>query len=94
MPTPSSNPLAACEKEFNEARSALAAVQRANRESPDAESQGKLKAAQERFIKAGQALRREQDPDRAHEVLEFQRYLSEKARIRARRAKRGVMGHD
>lgn len=94
MPTPSSDPLAACEKEFNEARSALAAVQRANRESSDAESRGKLLEAQRRFISAGQALRRELDPDRAHEINEFNRYLAEKARIRARRAKQGVMGHD
>lgn len=91
---PTTNPLAACEKEFNEARAALSAVQRANRESPDAESRGKLAAAQERFIKAGQALRREQDPDRAHEVNEYNRYLSEKARIREKRTAKRVMGRD
>lgn len=92
MPTP--NPPATCEKEFNEARAALAVVQRANRESPDAESRGQLAAAQERYVKAGQALRREQNPDRAHEVNEFKRYVAEKARIREKRSGKQVMGRD
>ncbi len=94
MPTPSTDPLAACEKEFNEARAALAAVQRAGREAPDAETRGKLAAAQARFVEAGQALRREQNPDRAHAVNEFKRYLAEKARISAAKRSRGVMGRD
>lgn len=89
---PTTDPLAACEKEFNEARAALSAVQRDIKANPDAESRGKLAAAQERFVKAGQELRRAQNPDRAHAVNEFKRYLAEKARISKQRRGAGVMG--
>lgn len=93
MPT-ETDPLVACEKEFNEARSALAVVQRANRDAPDAETKGKLTAAQDRFIKAGQELRRAQDPERALDIVEYQRYIGEKARIRASKAGKRVLGRD
>lgn len=75
---PSTDPLAVCEKEFNEARAALAAAQRANRDAPDAETSGTLREAQERFVAAGQALRREKDPDRALDIVEYQRHLTAK----------------
>ncbi len=89
MPSTTSS-LAACEKEFNEARAALAAAQRANRDAPDAETPAKLAEAREKFIAAGQALRRAKDPDRALDIVEYQRYLSQKAKAVA--AKRGKAG--
>lgn len=85
---PTTNPLAACEKEFNEARAALAAAQRANKDAPDAETPSKLRAAQNRFVEAGQALRRERDPERALDIAEYERHLAAKAKAnRAKRAK-------
>lgn len=87
MPSTTSS-LAACEKEFNEARAALAAAQRANRDAPDAETPSKLAAARERFVAAGQALRREKDPERALDIVEYQRHLAAKAKaVAAKRAK-------
>lgn len=86
MPT-STDPLAACEKEFNAARADLAALQRALKESGgDAETQGKLTAAQDRFVKAGQELRRAKDPERALDIAEFQRIIRMKAKAANSRA--------
>lgn len=82
---PTTDPLAACEKEFSEARAALAAAQRADKDAPDAETARALQAAQERFTKAGQDLRRERDPDRALDIVEFNRHLA--AKRKATRAK-------
>lgn len=84
---PTTDPLAACEKEFNEARAALAEVQREAQDGPTAETAGKIRAAQDRFVKAGQELRRAKDPERALDVAEFQRHLTVKARAKAAKAK-------
>lgn len=86
MPTPN-DPLAACVKDFNEARAALAAAQRANRDAPDAETPAKLREAQQRFVDAGQALRREKDPERALDIVEYQRHLRAKAKAAAAKTK-------
>jgi hypothetical protein len=91
MPTPS-NDLDAAVVAYEKARDELSKAQEAASASRSAVNVRALEQAQEKYKTAGQAARRAKDPDRAHEVLEFQRYLAEKARIRAQRAKRGVMG--
>lgn len=80
------DPLAECEREFNDARAALAAAQRASKDAPDAETGPALVAAQKRYVAAGQAVRRERDPERALDIAEYERHLAAKAK--ANRAKR------
>lgn len=91
MPTPNSEPDAAVVA-FEKARDELSKAQEAVATSKTAANIRALEQAQEKYKVAGQAARRAKDPYRAHEVLEFQRYISEKARMRAQRAQRGVMG--
>lgn len=90
---PTTDPLAECEKEFKAARADLAAVQRTMKDTGgDAESAGKLAEAQRRFVKAGQELRRAQDPERALDIAEFQRVLRLRSQAKTSRAAKAATG--
>jgi hypothetical protein len=93
MPSPSSD-LDAAVAEFEKARDALSAAQEAVAKAKTASSTRALTLAQAAYMTAGQAVRRLKDPERAHEVLEFNRYIDEKARLRRARAAKPVMSRD
>lgn len=93
MPTQSPvDDLDAAVAAFDKARDELSKAQESVTASKTANSLRALEQAQAAYKTAGQAVRRAKDPDRAHDVLEFQRYLAEKAKIRAQRKNRQVMG--
>jgi len=92
MPTTTDADLTAACAAFDKARDVLSKAQEAVTASKTAANLRALERAQEEYEKAGRAARRAKDPDRAHDVLEFQRYLAEKAKIRAQRKNRQVMG--
>lgn len=93
MPTMNDDPdLNAATAAFDKARDALSKAQEAVQASKSANNLRALEKAQVDYKSAGQALRRAKDPDRAHDVNEFNRYLAEKARVRRQKAKQQVMG--
>lgn len=79
---------------FDKARDVLSKAQEAATTSRTAANLRALEQAQAEYKTAGQAARRAKDPERAHDVLEFQRYVSEKSRIARQRASKPVMGRD
>lgn len=94
MPTPTVDDLSAAVAAFDKARDELSKAQEAVTAAKTANSLRALEKAQAAYKTAGQAVRRAKDPDRAHDINEFKRYLAEKDRIRREKAKRGVMGRD
>lgn len=94
MPTPTVDDLGAATVAFDKARDELSKAQEAVSTAKTANSLRALEKAQEAYKTAGQAVRRAQDPDREHDINEFNRYIAEKSRIRREKAKRGVMGRD
>lgn len=90
MPSPSSD-LNAANVAFDKAREALSAAQLAVRDSKTASTLAALAKAQEVYKEAGQAARRAADPDRALDILEFKRHLTEKAKLVAAKRNRQVM---
>lgn len=95
MPTQSPvDDLDAAVAAFDKARDELSKAQESVTASKTANSLRALEQAQAAYKTAGQAVRRAKDPDRAHDINEFKRYLAEKVRIKRARAKRGVMSGD
>lgn len=93
MPTPDSE-LGAAVAAFDKARDELSKAQESVTTAKTANSLRALERAQAAYKTAGQVVRRAKDPDRAHDINEFNRYLAEKARIRRAKANRGVMTGD
>ncbi len=86
MPSPSSE-LDAAMAEFEQARDALSAAQEKVTAAKTPANTKALAEAQAAYQAAGQAVRRAKDPDRALDILEFNRHLAEKAKLKARKAK-------
>lgn len=86
MPTPS-NDLDAALAAFEKAAATLSAAQEAVTANKTPVNTKALAEAQEAYKRAGQACRRAKDPDRALDILEFNRHLGEKAKLKARKAK-------
>ena len=89
MPTPSSD-LDAALAEFEKAAADLSEAQEAATANKTPVNTKALAAAQEAYKVAGQAYRRAKDPSRALDILEFNRHLAEKAKLKARKAKAGA----
>ncbi len=85
MPTPDSE-LDAALAEFEKAAAALSAAQEKVTANKTPVNVKALAAAQDAYKTAGQAVRRAKDPDRALDLLEFNRHLREKAKLKARKA--------
>lgn len=86
MPTPS-NDLDAALAAFEKAAADLSKAQEANTANKTPVNTKALAEAQEAYKRAGQEYRRAKDPDRALDILEFNRHLAEKAKLKARKAK-------
>ncbi len=91
MPTPS-NDLDAALAAFEKARDALSKAQEAATANKTPVNTKALAEAQEAYKRAGQECRRAKDPDRALDILEFNRHLREKAKLKVRKSKASANG--
>lgn len=86
MPTPDSD-LVAATAAFEKAAADLSAAQEKVTANKTPVNTKALAEAQEAYKAAGQAVRRAKDPDRALDLLEFNRHLRERAKLKARKPK-------
>lgn len=84
MPTPS-NELDAALAAFEKAAADLSEAQIKVTANKTPVTTKALAAAQEAYKQAGQDYRRAKDPDRALDLLEFNRHLRERAKLKAAR---------
>ena len=75
--------LDAATAEFEAASDALTKAQEAYDEKRTAANNKARERAQAAFVAAGQAVRRAKDPERALDVLEYERHLAQKAKVKA-----------